>query len=253
MKKILSLLLAGLLLLVTLASCTSAPVETTAVPTTTAPVTTEAPDPGPQPPFSLEGKTFVFLGSSVTYGSASGGWSMADYIAENNDCTVVKWAVSGTTLVDNGPNSYVQRMVNSMKRQKKCDHLIVQLSTNDATQGKPLGKLSTSMNKDDFDTATVIGAIEYIIATAKEKWNCEVSFYTGTRYDSKAYEKMVSALDEVAAKWGIGIIDLWDDEEMNQVSDADYRRYMSDSIHPTRVGYEKWWGPKFQEHLEKYQ
>ncbi len=255
MKKLLSLLLAGLLLASTLVSCgtTEEAPETTAPATTTAPVTTEAPDPGPQPPFSLDGKTFIFLGSSVTYGSASNGWSMADYIAENNDCKVHKWAKSGTTLVDNGADSYVQRMLNTLKRVRKCDHFIVQLSTNDATQNKPLGTLSDSMNKEDFDTSTIIGAIEFIIATAKETYGCEVSFYTGTRYNSTAYQNMINALYQIAKKWDIGIIDLWADREMNQVSDADYKKYMADSIHPTRVGYEEWWGPKFQEHLEKYQ
>lgn len=250
MKKWLSLVLASLMLL-SLASCNSSSAETTAE--TTPPVTTEAPDPGPQPPFSLDSKTFIFLGSSVTYGSASNGWSMADYIAENNDCTVYKWAKSGTTLVDNGADSYVSRMKSGMRRYNHCDHFIIQLSTNDATQNKPLGKLSDSMNKDDFDTSTIIGAMEYIIASVKEKYNCEVSFYTGTRYESGAYTSMVNALDKIAKKWGIGIIDLWDDPDMNKVSDADYARYMSDSIHPTRVGYEEWWGPKFQEHLEQYQ
>ncbi|MBQ7354077.1 MAG: SGNH/GDSL hydrolase family protein [Clostridia bacterium] len=195
----------------------------------------------------------MFLGSSVTYGSASGGWSMADYIAEEFDCTVVKWAVSGTTLVTSNQNSYVQRMENQMRRQKVCDHLIVQLSTNDASQNKPLGTISNSMNKEDFDTTTIIGAIEYIIATAKEKWNCEVSFYTGTKYDSTAYYNMVNALLDIQEKWGIGVIDLYNDPEMNAVSDRDYSRYMSDPIHPTKVGYKLWWGPKFAEHLQQYQ
>lgn len=258
MKKTLALLMALLALSATLISCDT-PAETSATTTTPAPTTTTTTpaEPEPQPPFSLAGKTFVFLGSSVTYGSASGGWSMADYIAENNDCTVVKWAVSGTTLVDQDSSSYVSRMKNKMTRQRKCDHLIVQLSTNDASQGKPLGTISDSMNKEDFDTKTIIGAIEYIIASAKEKWNCEVSFYTGTRYESAAYRQMVSALHDVADKWGIGVIDLWNDKEMNAVSDADYKRYMAnngtDKIHPTKVGYQEWWGPKFQEHLEQYQ
>ena len=262
MKKTFALCMALLTLCASLFSCTTAPEDTSATTTTPAPTTTAtAPEePEPQPPFSLDGKTFVFLGSSVTYGSASGGWSMADYIKENNDCTVVKWAVSGTTLVDQDSNSYVSRMKHQMQRQRKCDHLIVQLSTNDASQNKPLGTISSSMNKEDFDTKTIIGAIEYIIASAKEKWGCEVSFYTGTRYSNNTsgnYRQMISALHDIADKWDIGVIDLWNDKEMNAVSDADYKRYMAnngtDGIHPTKVGYQEWWGPKFQEHLEQYQ
>ncbi len=253
MKKIIAMLMACLTLTLPLAACGDA--ESPADTTTVAPATTTAPvtEPEPQPPFPLDGKTYVFLGSSVTHGSASGGWSMADYIAENFDCTVKKWAVSGTTLVDTANNSYVSRFNSEMRRQKTCDHLIVQLSTNDATQNKPLGKISDSMNKDDFDTKTVIGAIEYIIAAAKEKWNCNVSFYTGTKYDSAAYQKMVDALLDIQKKWDIGVLDLWNDAEMNAVSSKDYSRYMSDSIHPTKIGYQEWWGPKFAEHLQQYQ
>ncbi len=254
MKKMIAWLAALCMLSASLPACGGAADETTAATTTTpAPVTTEAPEE-PKPPFSLDGKTYVFLGSSVTYGSASGGWSMADYIASRHDCTVVKWAVSGTTLVTgpNDSNSYVARMLNQMRRQSKCDHLIVQLSTNDASQNKPLGKLGDSMNKEDFDTTTVIGAIEFIIASAKEKWDCPVSFYTGTKYDSAAYKAMVDALLEIREKWGIGVIDLYNDPEMNAISDVDYNRYMSDPIHPNKTGYMKWWGPKFEEHLEQY-
>lgn len=260
MKKIIAMLSAAILLAMPLVSCAGETAATTPAATTTeAPATTTAAttEPEPQPPFPLDGKTFVFLGSSVTYGSASNGWSMADYIAEEFDCTVVKWAVSGTTLVTSNANSYVERMEKEMRRQKKCDHLIVQLSTNDASQNKPLGRISNSMDKADFDTTTIIGAIEYIIASAKEKWGCEVSFYTGTKYDSAAYYSMVNALLDIQEKWGIGVIDLYNDPEMNAVSETDYKRYMAnngqDKIHPTKIGYKVWWGPKFAEHLQQYQ
>ena len=88
---------------------------------------------------------------------------------------------------------------------------------------------------------------------AQETWGCPVSFYTGTKYQSGLYQRMVNELYKVQAKWGIGIIDLWNDEEMNAVSDEDYARYMSDPIHPNKTGYIEWWMPKFAEHLQKYE
>ena len=99
---------------------------------------------------------------------------------------------------------------------------------------------------------SIVGAIEHIVAVAKETWGCEVSFYTGTRYESDLYGKMVEVLYDVKEKWGIGIIDLWNDEEMNAVSTSDYARYMSDPIHPTLIGYREWWTPKFMAHLKQY-
>lgn len=201
---------------------------------------------------NITGRTFFFLGSSVTYGSASGGVSFVDYIRDRNDCTCVKEAVSGTTLVDNDGGSYVSRMKNNFDKNANCDHFICQLSTNDASQGRTLGSVSSSYNLSDFDTSTIIGAMEYIICYAKTTWHCPVSFYTGTYYDSANYQAMIDALYQLKDKWGIGIIDLWNNEEMRNVSAADYARYMSDSIHPTATGYLEWWTPVFEEYLQNF-
>ncbi len=198
---------------------------------------------------NLESQTIIFLGSSVTYGSASGGWSMCDALAERHDCNVIKWALSGTTLVDNGADSYVQRLLRDAAEQAECDRFICQLSTNDASLGLPLGEVSADCALEAFDTTTVIGAIEYIIAYVKEKWHCPIAFYTGTYYESAAYGAMVDALYRIAEKWGISIIDLWNDPEMRAVSPADYARYMDDPIHPTREGYAEWWTPRFEGYL----
>lgn len=196
----------------------------------------------------LAGKKLLFLGSSVTYGSASLGVSMADYIAVLDSCDVVKEAVSGTTLAKMGASTYVSRLLN-VDTSQKFDAVICQLSTNDATQKIALGEISTSTELEDFDRNTVIGAMEYIIAYAKQTWDCPVIFYTGTKYDSEPYAAMVDALLRLQDKWDIGVIDLWNDPDMNAVSADDYDFYMNDSIHPTQAGYLKWWTPKFEAYL----
>lgn len=196
----------------------------------------------------LTGKNFLFLGSSVTRGEASLGVSMADYIGKLDGCTVIKEAVSGTTLAGMGSSTYTSRLL-KVNTGLALDAVICQLSTNDATKKKPMGEISDSFNADEFDRETVIGAMEYIIAYSRETWDCPVVFYTGTKYSSTQYGQMVEALLQLQEKWGIGVIDLWNDPEMNAVSKADYALYMSDSIHPTQAGYLKWWTPKFQQCL----
>ena len=174
----------------------------------------------------LEGKRICYLGSSVTLGLYSMDVSFADYISYRNGCEYVKEAVSGTTLVDNGKTSYIQRMKNNIGTDEKFDAFVCQLSTNDASKEMPMGELSSSENLEDFDTQTVTGAMEYIIVYAKQTWNCPVIFYTGTKYDSKQYQQMVDVLFELQDKYGIGVIDLWNDEEMNDVSEKEYEVYM---------------------------
>ena len=200
----------------------------------------------------LEGKNVLFLGSSVTYGSASLQQGIPEYFGARFGCGYTKEAVSGTTLVDNGRNSYVQRLLNHVDPNASYDLLVCQLSTNDATKNLPLGEISGSMDLESFDTSTVTGAMEYIICYARETWNCDVVFYTGSRYDSDAYEAMVIRVKELEEKWGIGVLDLWTGEEFNAITDEQRAFYMNDSIHPTKAGYRDWWCPEMERQLLEF-
>ncbi len=263
-KHLISWLLLAALSLSLLASCGTDSAETTPAATTSAPsvttpaattpaATTGTPAPTTPEKVSLEGKIIYWLGSSVTYGSANNGRSMVDMLREKAGCQCVKYAVSGTTLVDNDSNSYVSRMKASSKRTRKADYFICQLSTNDASQNKPLGSVSDSFNMEDFDTKTICGAIEYIIAYAKETWKCPVAFYTGPRYNSASYQAMVDALLQIQEKWGIYVLDFWNDPEFLAMNPAQQRKflqqYMADDIHPNAKGYEEWWTPAFEEFI----
>ncbi len=196
----------------------------------------------------IRDKTIIFLGSSVTYGYGSLGVSFADFLEKSDGIISIKEAVSGTTLVDEKSNSYVSRL-KTIDTNIKADAFVCQLSTNDATKEKPLGKVSDGFDINSFDTQTVAGAIEYIIAYAKDTWNCPVIFYTQAKYDSEYYGEMVSLLLEIQKKWDIHIIDFWNNEEINNITDEERNLYLVDHIHPTKAGYKLWWLPKIKESL----
>ena len=200
------------------------------------------------PDSPINGKTVIFLGSSVTFGYGSLGVSFADFLEKTDGITAVKEAVSGTTLVDIKSNSYVSRM-KKIDKDINADAFVCQLSTNDATKEMPLGEISDGFDTDDFDTQTVAGAIEYIIAYAKETWNCPVVFYTQAKYDSGHYAKMVELLLEIQKKWNITVIDLWNNDEINSITDKERNIYLVDHIHPTKAGYKEWWLSEFQKCL----
>lgn len=206
-------------------------------------------------PVTLEGKKIAFLGSSLTVGD--GGYSMCEYLSENHGCEITKWAVSSTWLIhrDDG-TSYVERLTQNVDKLDKCDFLICQLSTNGS--GIPIGEVSDSYLSEDFDTTTIIGAVEYVIAKSKETWGCPVAFYTVAHFNSKEYPTWVSALYKVQQKWNkgrtyFGVIDLYGDEEFNDITDEQRKAYFkSDGVHVTRKAYEEWWGPKFADFLLEY-
>lgn len=213
----------------------------------------------------LSGLNIAWLGSSVTYGQGAGGYSMADEIAGTHAATnCYKYAISGTTLADYATSSalptdgdgshgsYIKRL-EQLDTNQKYDLFIIQLSTNDATGGIPMGEISADTDINNQDTHTVIGAMEYIIAYVQKNFGCPVMFYTGTKYDSEQYGKMVDTLLQLKDKWGIGVIDLWNNEEMNAIDSDTYLTYMKeDGIHPLKDGYVKWWTPVFEQEITEY-
>ncbi len=204
----------------------------------------------------LAGKTYVFLGSSVTYGASAGGESMVDLIAARHGAVCVKEAVSGTTLASpkGEGKSYVrrlERLLSSSDCPETVDAFICQLSTNDTRDPGRYGEITADdvRNMDAFDKTTTFGAMEYIIALVKETWDCPVVFYTNCFMDKPEYLTMIEGLDRIAAKWGVTVIDLFRDTAFNAIDPEMYHLYMADEIHPTKAGYRDWWLPRFEETL----
>ncbi len=185
-----------------------------------------------------------YLGSSITYGSASNGVAFGDIMSKITGNPYAKEAVSGTTLVDNGSSSYVQRL-KKLNFAEKPDYLVVQLSTNDFSQGKPLGTVQSGTNSSDFDTTTVSGAIQYITAYAKEQCpDVKVVFYVGAVRSNwghrAAYENYVNGdFKTICKKWEIEPLDIFHSKYTS------YACFWSDDIHPTIEGYSAGWTPLF--------
>ena len=189
----------------------------------------------------LKNKSFIFLGSSVTYGN--NGYSFVEMLAERNALTYIKEAVSGTALAHTDDGSYVARLTSRVDKDFKADAFLCQLSTNDAGRNLPHGSISEGFEYSDFDKSTTCGAIEYIIKYVKDTWSCPVFFYTGTRFNSERYARMVSDLLVIAKKWDITVIDLWNEEYLNNITPEQTKRWMKDPVHPTTEGYMEHWLP----------
>ena len=198
---------------------------------------------------ALRGKAIAFLGSSVTVGAFSLGQACADYLARRCGVLPLKEAVSGTTLAedDHDGSSYLERM-RTIPAGTHLDAFVCQLSTNDAWKGRAMGAV---VPEGPYDTATVAGALQEVVAYVRATWGCPVVFYSGTYFESAEYAQMVELLSEVSALMDVPVIDLYGDDEMRSVSEEDYALYMHDPVHPTKAGYELWWTPKFEEALVK--
>ena len=202
----------------------------------------------------LSGKTILWIGSSVTYGAHSAGhYSMVDAVRDLHPAlTCEKYAISATTLVNGSEDSYVARLMR-VPKDRTPDLIVVQLSTNDATTGKPFGAIAEGTALSDFDDTTIAGAIETIIAYARDTFACPVCFYTGTYCEKENYGEMVQLLLDIQKKWDIGVIDMYNDQEMTAVYGTDqYAAWMYDEVHPNRAGYVEWWTPVIDAYLCQY-
>lgn len=179
---------------------------------------------------ALKGTTVIFLGSSVTYGAASKGISFVDYIAKRDGCTAIKEAVSGTTLTDTRKSLPVSGVLSASMQTTPTS---LSASSPRMTRTKA-AEVSLPSQREGFDTATVAGAIEHIIAYAGNRWGCPIVFYKNPRYESAAYGEMVTLLKEIASKWDISIIDLWDDGGFNVITPEERKLYMADAMIPPR-------------------
>ena len=208
----------------------------------------------------LKGKTYYFLGSSVTYGQNSKGEGMSDFIAKRNGCNCIKEAVSGTTLFDREMQgkgeSYVKRLnryVADSSHVAKVDAFVLQLSTNDMYFPDYLGEVSgeDKFSKLDFDATTTYGAIETILATVKETWDCPVVIYTNNDIGNATYAKMVENTGKICSKWeNVTLLDLYNDKEFNNITRGQRKLWLTDVVHPTRAGYRDWWTEKFENVLK---
>ncbi|MBP2058662.1 lysophospholipase L1-like esterase [Lactobacillus colini] len=196
---------------------------------------------------NLNNHQVLFLGSSVTFGFGSLGESFVDFLWKRDGLKAIKDAENGTTLVNidafTAGDSYVARFQSDLK-DPAPEVVVLQLSTNDVRRGsKKLGEISDN----HYDTKTITGAIEYILAEIKLLWQCPVIIFTNPDFGEPLYGKMVDRTLELKKKWKFELINLYHDPDFkNQPS-----LYMADPIHPTRAGYRDKWLPIFEQKLEK--
>ncbi len=201
-------------------------------------------------------KTIYYLGSSITrgHGGNTDGTSFADLTARLTGNEYKKEAISGTNLAiaSGRNNSYVERITN-LDFTQNPDVLVVQLSTNDFSNNVPYGQISNSVNSADMDKTTITGAIEYIIAYAKERcpdikvvvFTCPLNKAWGNYAKYETYAN--GTLRQIEEKWegAVSILDVFNAEYIKVPA------YMqSDNLHPQLECYAQVFVPEFIKLLE---
>ena len=178
----------------------------------------------------------------------------------------------GEQVQVNPQTSYVLLMKRALAalEGEKVDRLFIQLSTNDAGQiGTNFGSVDPAAALDSatyayhsgyHDDNTTWGALEWMIAVARETWNCEVTVFVCPYFEvagdySTNYAMMRRVLkEEIQPKWGVDVLDIWNDEEITalvkQPENIAKYFYQSDRVHANELGYERMFLNPFRAYLD---
>lgn len=200
----------------------------------------------------LYGKTALFSGDSISFGSSDGtpfrAWAgrIADgygLIADNASAS--GWAVS---TIRTG------RMIDQLyhAEKKDYDYVILHGGVNDAwgdgTVHAPVGAMVREYDPAYFDVNTFAGALEELFWFAREKFPTSTVGYImnfatpeatgiGQLTDMDAYYAQAKIICE---KWGVPYLDLFHDAYVNETVMAVHTtRYMADAVHPNAAGYDR--------------
>ena len=208
-----------------------------------------------------EGNVFAFTASfiqgDVSYKHAYNGAALSG-LKDKYTATGEKISYAHKTYVELADEAIAEH------GREKADVFFLQLSTNDVgqyvdpthTQHIPFGKVTENSvrSSEAFDRNTSYGAMEYIIAKAKETWQCEVVMFIagqGTGNTTAGYQEMRNAvIDEIVPKWQIDVLDFWGDDAVTNGMQSNTGRYLFDTVHPTLKGYEAFYFPRFRAYLD---
>ena len=187
------------------------------------------------PSSPLKGKRMLFLGSSVTRGYGSLGEGFPECFIWRDGALPTKEAVDGTTLANKDGRSYLSRL--RRHEGERFDHMLVQLSTNDAWQGLPLG------DKDSQDTGTTFGSLNEILRIGSSLSKALPIVWSNPYFENGPYREMVRIAKEIAAEERCLFLNLYEDPLVNSIGMGERRLFLLDEIHPTRAGYRDWLFP----------
>lgn len=199
---------------------------------------------------ALIDQSIVFVGSNLVTGSKASGDSFVEYLRQSHGINAVVYGKDGASLVERGANS-IPAMIRTIPTENANPRMILcEVPYIDGTGYSRIGQITDGYFNDQYDTKSVIGAMEFIISYSQDTWGCPVVFYTCQPNDNTHYAKIVDAVLKVADKWNIEVIDFYHDEGM-VLDDRQQALYMATDSCPTKAGYKELYTPRFEEFLLK--
>ena len=201
----------------------------------------------------LKGKTMLFMGDSITYGSGDAvspfrtGRAWAGRIADLTGAITTNAAVGGAKVsFQRGDDNWVYSQYEPHKNTK-FDIIVMHGGVNDARHERPVGTLSEGKDEATLkkNQTSYVGGLEWIFyMVSTTNTDAKLYFIANHRLDghSKGYAKDMSAYFDAAKqaceKWGVIFIDLYNNKELNDKLETKTTKYLPDTLHLNAAGYD---------------
>lgn len=216
----------------------------------------------------LYGKKITCTGNSITAATHSvPGHGYVEQIADAHGMTVDNHAIWGAIIPQGHPRASgdvtdigcIHDTLDDMDAD--ADIVIMSGSINDCeyyNDASFLGEITGDFSSE-LDSTTFYGALENMCKKALQKWAGKPIIYViehrmtldNTTY-GQFYLKLHKAIIEVMNKWGISIVDLFNDCPSLNYNEGYKTKYTTgDGTHPNYEGYERFYVPRVYAEIKK--
>ena len=206
------------------------------------------------PSNTLYGKTIYSDGDSIADGAGSNGVSYAHLLRDKYNMTLTDESVGGTTIaVQDGRTDSIYERITSMSGD--YDYILFEGGTNDVSLSINAGTITSGFD-EEFDTSTVLGALEGICKFLNTNYfeAQKLFIFVNSRVDDYFWKtkEMFAKMKEVLNKWAIPYVDISSVANLgnwNSTVAGDYFASETDRLHPSLKAYKKFYLPYIEKAL----
>lgn len=199
-------------------------------------------------PNILSNKKALFIGDSITYGwdnagGENGGWVTRIQKLSGMQC--VNAGVQGARVSHTRTDK--KTIVNQLSASNgDYDLIVMHGGVNDVRNNIPIGEI-TENGDTDYRVRRFGGALEDMFSKAKSLYpNTDLFFILNFRLDGDQAKMGYQAdmgeyfalAEQICEKWGVTVIDLYHNAELNEKLECTTTKYLYDMLHPNAAGYD---------------
>lgn len=190
----------------------------------------------------LKGKKLNYLGDSITYGGAY--TPFTTYLSNVYDCTARNYGIAGSTVQYDAERNPMS--VRYADMDDDAEIVACMGGTNDYWNNLPLGQMG------DTTYDTYYGALDVLIQGMIAKYPTAFFYmitpphgYNGGNFDGEAksnagsMQDIANAVKEVSAKYGVPVLDVFNEGGLYPKIQAQYDAYYADGVHLNAAGQKK--------------